>query len=480
MAQNNLGLAYEFTDQPARAKGLYTQVHEALARKYTPTHPLTIPLKHNLASAARQMGDLPQVQAQYHVQLHQRMLRYAFGLSHPETLEMMLASAWCNLQTGSLQEAERAIQEYLTQRDPRGKSDGRLFYAHGLLGAVRLRQKNFAEAEPWLFTGCDGLLAIQETNPDEVGQPLREALSWIVDLYAQWGQPEQAAYWRAHLQALQTSPQNRPAVPLPIVLQTEHQLRSYHQALQRPMNGFSLRMMGGLPYRIDLTSKNSSSLNPFLQIEDEAGNVLASDDDSGGSKNARLIFRPPMTGVYHLIVVQDRHALEPVTLTVDPLPGILQQALDRSAQKDHRGAETLARHAVLLRRYQKPDDTALAAALAVLAMSQLQQHQFEAAEKNCRECLTLREKHFPDHWVLFNTRSLLGACLLGQKKYAEAEPLLLAGYAGMKAREPTIPAAAQVRLAEAVERLVQLYEVTGAKEKTEQWRETLRKEKLPE
>ena len=37
----------------------------------------------------------------------------------------------------------------------------------------------------------------------------------------------------------------------------------------------------------------------------------------------------------------------------------------------------------------------------------------------------------PDVWTTFNTQSLLGGAP-GQKKFAEAEPLLLAGYEGMK------------------------------------------------
>ena len=52
---------------------------------------------------------------------------------------------------------------------------------------------------------------------------------------------------------------------------------------------------------------------------------------------------------------------------------------------------------------------------------------------------------------------MLGGALLGQKKYAEAEPLLLAGYEGMKQREKTIPALGNIRLPEALERLVDLY-----------------------
>ena len=52
------------------------------------------------------------------------------------------------------------------------------------------------------------------------------------------------------------------------------------------------------------------------------------------------------------------------------------------------------------------------------------------------------KSRIPDDWLTFNARSLLGGSLLGQKKYAEAEPLLLSGYEGMKQREDKIPAAA--------------------------------------
>jgi len=63
----------------------------------------------------------------------------------------------------------------------------------------------------------------------------------------------------------------------------------------------------------------------------------------------------------------------------------------------------------------------------------------------------------------------------GQTKFAEAEPLLLAGYEGMKELEGTIPAIIRkVRVTESIERLVQLYEVTGKKDKAAEWRAKLR------
>src|SRR5262249_49245608 len=55
-------------------------------------------------------------------------------------------------------------------------------------------------------------------------------------------------------------------------------------------------------------------------------------------------------------------------------------------------------------------------------------------------------------------QSMLGGSLLGQKKLAEAEPLLVRGYEGLKARADKIPVPARSNLAEATERIVRLYQ----------------------
>jgi hypothetical protein len=47
------------------------------------------------------------------------------------------------------------------------------------------------------------------------------------------------------------------------------------------------------------------------------------------------------------------------------------------------------------------------------------------------------------------------------------------GYEGMKQREKTNPEQSKIRLTEAVERLVQLYEATGKKEEAAKWRNEL-------
>ena len=93
------------------------------------------------------------------------------------------------------------------------------------------------------------------------------------------------------------------------------------------------------------------------------------------------------------------------------------------------------------------------------------------------ECLALRQKKQADLWTTFHAQSLLGASLLGQQKYAAAEPLLRQGYKGMRQRQATVSATSKSQLTEALERLVQLYDAMGQNEKADAWRKKLQEAK---
>ncbi len=71
--------------------------------------------------------------------------------------------------------------------------------------------------------------------------------------------------------------------------------------------------------------------------------------------------------------------------------------------------------------------------------------------------------------------SLLGASLAGQKKYADAEPLLLQSYQGLQQRQSSLPPylIAPHRITESLERLVQLYEAWGKPAPAAEWKQKL-------
>jgi tetratricopeptide (TPR) repeat protein len=126
-----------------------------------------------------------------------------------------------------------------------------------------------------------------------------------------------------------------------------------------------------------------------------------------------------------------------------------------------------------VRKMLPKDSPQLAGQLASLGLLLLQVKAFNEAEPLIRECLAIREKTQPEAWTTFNTKSLLGGALLGQKKYAEAEPLLLKGCEGMQQRGATIPQQGKIRLTEALERVIKLYEAIDKKDDATKWRKEL-------
>lgn len=110
-----------------------------------------------------------------------------------------------------------------------------------------------------------------------------------------------------------------------------------------------------------------------------------------------------------------------------------------------------------------------AAALATRGTILLSQKKPAEAEKKLRECLTIRTNQKPDDWSTFDAKALLGEALADQKKYAEAEPLLLSGCEGLKQREAKTPAQDKFRLLRHLGRLVKLYEDWGKQDKANQW-----------
>src|ERR1035438_2945004 len=110
---------------------------------------------------------------------------------------------------------------------------------------------------------------------------------------------------------------------------------------------------------------------------------------------------------------------------------------------------------------------------ARLTRTVLTAEKFAEAEPLAREWLALGEKELPDDWQTFNARSILGSSLLGQRKFTEAEPLLVLGYEGMNQRREKVPPEYKFRLRESLECLVRLYEATGRPEQASEWKKKL-------
>ena len=108
--------------------------------------------------------------------------------------------------------------------------------------------------------------------------------------------------------------------------------------------------------------------------------------------------------------------------------------------------------------------------MANLALVYVLEGKFAESERLARQTLEFDEKNQPDVWERFRAESLLGASLVGEKKYSEAEPLLIEGYQGMLARKQWTGVANWYHLDRAREWLAQFYESWGKPEKAAAWR----------
>jgi hypothetical protein len=134
------------------------------------------------------------------------------------------------------------------------------------------------------------------------------------------------------------------------------------------------------------------------------------------------------------------------------------------------------------------------------AADELRKHGWALVRRKCwnvaepilRECLSIYENEAADRWEVYHAKSILGQVLLEQRKFADAESLLLAAREGLRRHESDIPrnswsmrilrepvvteletSEEDIRLTvlgQAVDGIVRVYELTSKPEKAMEWR----------
>jgi hypothetical protein len=66
---------------------------------------------------------------------------------------------------------------------------------------------------------------------------------------------------------------------------------------------YNVRLDAGKKYQLDLLSID---FDAFLRVESESGQEQASNDNGGEDLNARLVFTPAESGMYHVVVTSSR------------------------------------------------------------------------------------------------------------------------------------------------------------------------------
>ena len=125
--------------------------------------------------------------------------RRVLGNEHPDTVETLFSLAQVRIDQQHYLDAEPAVREALASYQRIEADDWQYFATRGLLGATLAGQKKFADAEPLLISGYNGMVQRQQTMSAPDRPIIREAGNRIVKLYRDWRKPDEAAAWEANL-----------------------------------------------------------------------------------------------------------------------------------------------------------------------------------------------------------------------------------------------------------------------------------------
>jgi predicted Ser/Thr protein kinase len=133
-------------------------------------------------------------------------------------------------------------------------------------------------------------------------------------------------------------------------------------------------------------------------------------------------------------------------------------------------AETFVAQALAgRRRALGPEHAATIQSASRLALAHVSQGKFAESEPLARQAVDSTTRKLPGTWERFSALTLLGASLSGQKKYVEAEPLLLEGYRGLETFKARVSALDRSYMQRARKWIEELYLAWGKPAKAAEW-----------
>ena len=446
MTLSNLASVYSREGKHAQSLAIWTQVLEIRRRTLGPEHPDTVSAMNNLAIGYYFDGKYPQAEELFSHSLEIR--RRILGPEHPDALDNMTNLAATYEAEGKYPQAELLDNQALeVNRRVLGTEHPATLNSMHTLGNVYFREQKFDQA--------------QQVFADELA--IRRRVS---------GAEHPATInAMANLGAVYMAQAKRP--------QAEELMSQTFEIMRRvlgPEHPNTVATMNNLADLYDQLGMYPQAEALHVQVLDIRRRTLRPDHPS---------ILEAMHGLAWTYIADGRYA-DGVKLLVETIEGerrvlgpdhpeTLSSIADAACLYQRQGKyEVAVQYASQAlsgrRRALGPGDSDTMDSAADLALSYQSQGKFAESEALAREAVEFDRKKRQDEWQRFRAESLLGASLSGQKKYPEAEPLLLKGYHGMAALQDRMAVSDRYHLDRAREWLVQLYEAWGKPDKALEWR----------
>src|SRR5262249_30862031 len=157
LAMNNLATVYQKRGKFADAQPLCTRALEGLRRVSGEEHPHTLAAFYNLADLYQRQGKYDKAEGLYAKALAGQRRR--LGEGHPQVIEALNGSARNLLRQEKYGQAEALLREGLATCPARWAGHWLRSESQGLLGGALAGRKRYADAEPLLLAGYEGLEA---------------------------------------------------------------------------------------------------------------------------------------------------------------------------------------------------------------------------------------------------------------------------------------------------------------------------------
>jgi serine/threonine protein kinase len=490
-AMGNLALAYLETGQFNKALPLCEAMVKQSTARFGPDHPDTLRSLNSLALAYHGLGQLDLAQPLLEETLTRAQGR--LGPDHPQTLAAIANLAIIRLARGKVDLAVAALEQALARLEIRLGPDhpetlrvrGNLAEAWRVAGklvpAQKLWEKNLDLARTRL--GPDHPVTLTLMNNLAVAYRETNQFDRAADLFRQALEKRTAQFGPDHPDTLipvsNLAQTYRDAGKLDLALPLFQQAYAGRKAALGANHALTLFSLHGLAVVHGLRGRLDLAL-PLLEelVERRKGvlgpkhtDTLGAMRDLAGACDALGHFAKAEP-LHRELLEEARRAFGADDVgTADPLSQLGQNLV---AQGKFADAEPLlARWVELQRPKLAANDTKLAFHLSLLGECRLLWQQYAEAETTLRDSLAIYQKGKLESFLRFHTMSLLGAALAGQKKYADAEPLLVNAARVLKGNAPKLAAPFLAKVVPAVRRVIELYEAWDRPEEAARWRAEL-------
>ena len=196
---SNLGELYRDWGRYDQAEAALAEALESQQREFGPGHTATLWTLWKIAEMDRDRGRYPEAVAKLF-----RCLEGYAKVQGPQSLDLATLKAdlgLTHLKVGAPEKAEPLLREALRVYDKTMPEDWRRFEIRSQLGEALVAQKHYAEAEPLLLEGYQGMIARRKDITVDAWPRRPDPGRRVVRLYDEWGKPEKATEWRERIKS---------------------------------------------------------------------------------------------------------------------------------------------------------------------------------------------------------------------------------------------------------------------------------------